>query len=363
VTGEIVEDGLDAIRRLLPGARLEFVGLLGGSRRSRVRRIRADSRSLIVKEFTASDEGWIRESAALSVLPAEVLAPRLIVAGALPPTVVMSDVGSGPSVADALLGHDAAAAADAVVRWAAAIAVLHRATAGSRDAFREALSARAGDQSISESILSADLDHAAATIARHCAELGIAVPAGAWEELRGLATRLDGDRSGALTPADACPDNNVRTGDGLALIDFEGAQWRHIAWDVAYLVVPWPSCWCAWRIPADAAERAFDAYRTVLGMSHVDAAELRRDVEAAAVGWAFVSASWFLPRALPDDPPPARPDKPAPSHRAMILHRLDRARRSAQAPALAELAARLHDALTARWGNVDLPYAPAFSQP
>lgn len=73
-----------------------------------------------------------------------------------------------------------------------------------------------------------------------------------------------------------------------------------------------------------------------------------------------MSVAWFLPRALPDEPPPAKPGKPAPTHRAMILHRLDRTRRSAETPALAELAARLHDTLTARWGRVTLPYAPAF---
>jgi hypothetical protein len=49
----------------------------------------------------------------------------------------------------------------------------------------------------------------------------------------------------------------------------------------------------------------------------------RRDVDAAAVGWAFVSAAWFLPRALVDDPPPVNPSKPMSTRRAMILHRLD----------------------------------------
>ena len=199
-------------------------------------------------------------------------------------------------------------------------------------------------------------------MARHCPELGVAVPAGALEELCALGTRLCGAGPAALTLADACPDNNVRTDDGLVLIDFEGAQWRHVAWDVAYLIVPWPSCWCSWRIPAEVVERAIDAYRTASAVSDVDAAGFRRDVDAAAVGWAFVSTSWFLPRALLDNPPHANPSKPAPTHRAMILHRLDQARRSAETPTLAELAARLHDALTDRWGDGILPYAAAFDQ-
>ncbi|HEX6871955.1 MAG TPA: phosphotransferase [Micromonosporaceae bacterium] len=355
-----MDDELDVVRALLPGARVEVIDLLGGSNRSVVRRIHADAHTLIVKQFTGTDEGWARESAALSVLPAEVRAPRLVAAGEVPPTVVMSDVGSGASVADALLGPDPVAATEAVVAWATAIAGLHRATADLRSTFRDALDARAGDQSIAESMVTADLEDAARTLAAHAAELGVDVPADALAELVGLGKRLGGDRAAALTPADACPDNNVRTADGLVLIDFEGAQWRHVAWDVAYLIVPWPSCWCAWRIPAEVAEQAMAAYRVAAGMSDVDAAGLRRDVEAAAVGWAFISTSWFLPRALSDDPPLTNPSKPAPHRRAMILHRLEQARRSADLPALADLAACLHRALTARWGEVVLPYAPAF---
>jgi hypothetical protein len=352
-----VEDGLDAVRALVPGVPLESVEVLGGSDRSRVRRVRAGSRTLIVKEFTGSDEGWVRESAALSVLPSGAPAPRFVAAGRVPPMVVMSDVGPGDSVAEALLGPDPAVAADAVMAWVTALAVLHRATTGSREAFRDALHARAGQLPVPDSTMSVDLEKAAGSVARHCADLGVDAPAQAWEELRALATRLDSGAHAALTPADACPDNNVRTGDGLVLIDFEDAQWRHVAWDVAYLIVPWPSCWCAWRIPAVIGQRAIDAYQALSG---VDGAQLRRDVDAAVVGWAFLSLGYFLPRALRENSPLAQPDKPAPTRRAVILHRLDQACRSVDTPALAELAARLHHALTTRWGDLPLPYAPAF---
>jgi hypothetical protein len=332
-----------------------------------VRRVRADSRTVIVKEFTGLDEDWVRECAALSVLPAEVRAPRFIAAGTVPPTVVMSDVGAGTSVADALLGPDPVAAADAVAQWATSIGMLHRATTGSREAFRHALLARAGALPVAlpvaEAKMSAGLDDAAATMAQQCAELGVDIPPGALEELRALATRLSDAGAAAMTPADACPDNNVRTDDGLALIDFEGAQWRHVAWDVAYLIVPWPSCWCSWRIPADVAERAIEAYRRAVAMPDADAAGFRRDVEAAAVGWAFMSMAWFLPRALADARAPADQDKPTPNRRASILHRLDQARRSADGPALAEFSTRLHEVLSARWGELTLPYAPAFDRP
>ncbi len=357
-----MDDGLNAVRALLPGVPMRSVEPLGGSTRSRVQRISAGDDTLIVKEFVEAGEGWVRESAALSVLPADAPVPRVVAECAVPPTVVMSDAGPGASVADALLGEDTTAAADAVCAWAAAIGVLHRLTAGSRDAFREALGARFGDLPVSESRIPADLDDAARIIGRHCSDLGVDVPPGALEELTSLATRLGGEGSAALTPADACPDNNVASDDGLVLIDFEGAQWRHIAWDVAYLTVPWPSCWCSWRIPVEVSQRAIGAYLAASNMSDVDLTAFRLDVDAAAIGWAFISTSWFLPQALAGDAPSVNPSRLMPSRRAMILHRLDQARRSAEAAALAELSARLQHALTTRWGDVKLPYAPSFAQ-
>jgi hypothetical protein len=358
----VVLDGLDDVRALLPTRRLKGFEPLGGSTRSQVSRVSADRGTLIVKAFVGTDDGWVRECAALSVMPVEAPTPRLVAAGAVPPIVVMSDAGPGTSVADALLGSDPVAGADAVVAWATALASLHRATAGLRDAFGEALAARAGDLRIPASRVAADLDDAARLIARYCEELGVNVPAAALSELRGLGSRLSGTGPAAMTPADACPDNNVSTSTGMVLIDFESAQWRHLAWDVAYLTVPWPSCWCSWRIPAGVTERAVDAYRTVVASPYVDSPRFRSDVAAATVGWAFISMSWFLPRALRDDPPMTDATKPAPTRRALILHRLGHVRTSADHPALAELADRLHHTLIQRWEAVPLAYAPAFNK-
>jgi hypothetical protein len=187
------------------------------------------------------------------------------------------------------------------------------------------------------------------------------MPDGATEQLRGLEKRLGASGLGALTPADACPDNNVFTAAGLALVDFEGAQWRHIAWDVAYLRVPWPSCWCSWRMPAEVGARAFAAYRAAAAalIPAVAEAQFERDVSAAAVGWALISTTWFFENAMGSDPQ-LNPGKPTPTRRAMISHRLAAAARSTELPALAELCGALGAALSERWGDVPLAYAPAF---
>jgi hypothetical protein len=360
-------DELAAARALLPGVRLEAGERLGGSDRTVVHRAKATfpdglCTALIVKQYLdAAGAGWVRESAALSVIGSAVLVPRLIAAGAAPPVVITADLGGGPNLADALLARDPAAAEEALAGWAVALAQLHAATRGCRDRFRMALVERQGALPVGESHIGVELDDAVRVLDRECASLAVRVPEGAFEDLRGLAKRLAGGGLAALTPADTCPDNNVILKEGTALVDFEGAQWRHVAWDVAYLYVPWPSCWCSWRIPGAVADRAAAAYKLAArqSMPEVDDAGFDREVEAAVVGWALLSTSWFIDNALGSDPP-LNPDRPTPTRRAMILHRLDRAAGSAELPTLTELAHGLAHALRTRWGDVPLALAPAF---
>lgn len=361
-------DGLDGVRALLPGVRLDPRAVLVGSERCEVRRVHArwpdgGETTVIVKRYLMAGEGWAREAAALAVLPAELAAPRLVAEGAAPPVVVMSDVGAAPSVAEALLGDDPGVATDAVLDWARAMADLHGATLGLRSAFRAQLGLRAGDLPISEHVMSNVLSEAARLLDARCSELGITVPPGALRELRALTLTLSPDGAAALSPSDACPDDNVRTSSGVVLVDYEGAQWRHVAWDVAYLTAPWPSCWCSWRMPADVSERAVERYRAGIEdrLPYVRTPQFRSDVGAASVGWALVSAASLLPRALGADPPPEDRRKLTPSRRAMILHRLDAARRNTELAPLAELAGRLRDTLLGLWGEVPLAYAPAFA--
>jgi hypothetical protein len=318
---------------------------LGGSSRSVVQRVRLGDRTLVVKRFTGDPGGFPREAAALSVLPGHAPVPALVDVGEEPPTIVLSDEGAGPSVADALLGDDPEPARRSVLSWAEAVARLHDASVGLGDEFRAALAARC-DQAVST--VAADIDWTVETIGRHAAELGVTIPGRVWDGLRARAERLEGGPV-ALSPGDTCPDNNVATPRGRVLLDFENAQWRHPAWDVSYLVVPWPTCWCSWRMPDDVAERALRRYREVSALPWARSDDFDGDVQAAAAAWAYVTTALFLERALGDDPPPADPRKRMPARRAMILHRLAAAGDR-----------ELRDALTARWGEIDLPYAPAF---
>jgi hypothetical protein len=353
-------DDLDEARALLPGVELSAMDTLGGSQRSSVRRARAAGldgrRTVIVKTFT-DIEGWVRESAALAVLPPKVPAPRLVASGATPPVVIMSDLGGGTSVADALLGTDPAQATRAVDAWVDAIAALHRETLGLRERFAAELAGRAPSSAITTWF-----DQSLEELRTACAPMGVAVPPSLVDLWRSQLVRLSEHEASALSPADACPDNNVFTPDGLALIDFEGAEWRHIAWDVAYLRVPWPSCWCAWRLPEEVSDRAVARYRTAMAphLAYVTTPEFDRDVATAGDLWIVVYSAFFLPAALGDDPPPRRPGLNAPQRRAFLLHRLDLVQRTSPTPETAAFAGTLRTALVDRWGEVELALAPAF---
>jgi hypothetical protein len=366
-----VEEITAGVRRLLPGWRVLAAATLEGSDRAVVQRLsvledHGGPASVVAKLFTTAGEGPVREAAALSSLPPGLPVPRLLAEQAQPPLLVMTDVGAGPSVADALLGGDPRVAEAAVSDWAAALAAVHAGTLGSPQAFAAEIGRRAGDLPVAIDPMAGLLDDAAAALASRSAGTGVRVPARLREELGELARRLTDPGHSALSPSDACPDNNVRSDSGvLSLVDFEDAAFRHVAWDVAYLTVPWPSCWCCWRIPKHLTRQAVDRYCTIMrpALPWAGSDGFWRALDRASVGWAVISTGWFLNRALDGDPPPADARVIAPPRRSFLLHRLAQAIPAAEnddLPAVTSTLRELHARLLQLWGPRPLADAPAF---
>jgi hypothetical protein len=365
-----VEEISAGVRRLLPDWHVRETATLEGSDRAVVQRLsvlddHGGQASVIAKLFTTAGEGPVREAAALSSLPPGLPVPRLLAEQAQPPLLVMTDAGAGPSVADALLGGDPGVAEAAVLDWAAALAAVHTATLGSPAVFAAEIGRRAGDLPVAIDPMAGLLADAAAVLASRSARTGVQVPSGLAEELAELNRRLTEPGHSALSPCDACPDNNVRSDRGeLSLVDFEGAAFRHVAWDVAYLTVPWPSCWCCWRIPRHLTSAAVDRYCTIMrpALPWAGSESFRRALDRAATGWAVISAGWFLPRALDGDPP--TDDRMiAPARRSFLLHRLAQAVPAAEnddLPAVTATLRALHGGLVQLWGSQPLDLAPAF---
>jgi hypothetical protein len=364
-------DALSAAAALLPGLRVEAAGTLRRSERSEVIRLRVPGPggpgppTLIVKLYPDAGESWARETAALAAMPDGAPVPRLIAASADPPALVMTDAGPGPSLATALLGRDPAHATAETAQFAGALAALHLATQDGRESFAAELAARSAG-TVPPALMPALVASAVSALERYCGQLGVTAPPTALTELASLPGRLAGSGPAALTLADACPDNSVRTARGYTLIDFEEAEWRPVAWDVAYLTVPWPSCWCCFALPPSVTRQAVARYRSAAAgrLPYLGTPAFDRDVALATAGWALVSSSWFLGAALggegPFDAETGEIDG-LPTRRAVIAHRLATAQHTAGLPALASLAARLRTALARHWGGEPpLRLAPAF---
>ena len=176
-----MRDELDDARTLLPGVRLSDPERLGGSERSTVWRVRAQwpdspETPVIVKCFTDVGEWWMREAAALAVTPEDAPAARTIAESALPPIVVMTDIGPDPALPTRSLPAMRRTPLMQSRSGPTAVATLHRSTLGSREQFRAALGQRSGELLLSESRVSAMVDEAAHHLEEHCANLDVSVP-------------------------------------------------------------------------------------------------------------------------------------------------------------------------------------------
>jgi len=355
---------------VVPGERLP-----SGDRAVVLRAVATDeagrSHRVVLKALIGSGLGGVREEAALGLVDA-VQVPgvvRLLATSTDPALLVLADIGDGPTLADRLLADDPVAAESAVMKWVAGLAGLQAATTGMQEEFASRLGALSplGAPPVDTSREAAA--EAGAVLARDLPRLGVRVPAAALEELRELAVSLDvtaPGAPGALVPGDTCPSNAVDSDDGIVLLDFEGAEYRHLAWEAAYLTVPWPSCWCSWRLPESLVARALTRWQQAVAPAFpvVRTPPFQDDLVRATLGWVFISAGWLLAAALDGDPPPSDPSRRhmIPTRRALLQHRLRLAaqQETALLPELRELADQTLTASIREWGTRPLPLAPAF---
>jgi hypothetical protein len=359
-------DTAEAVERLLSGRRVRNIETLRSSQRTQVERVTLVAVEGQVDQVVAKRHldvsGFAREAAALSVLPDGLPAPVLIAEDRAEMLVVMTDAGRGTSVADALLGLDPEEAEHALGHWVVALAELHRSTGKLRSSFATALAVRQPDGGVAVDPMPDYLAQVPDGV--RSSDAGLKVPSGVDVELGVISTTLNQPAWDALSPGDTCPDNNVITESGFTLIDFEGASVRNVAWDLAYLRVPWPSCWCAWGIPEQIASATLERYframsQTVIGADR-DAFDLM--VDHAVLAWALISGSWFLRSGLLRDDTMGPPGFVAPPRRATVLERFRVAADTAERlgyGTLAVAARSWQQALVRLWGPQHLPFAPA----
>lgn len=302
------------------------------------------------------------EVAALEVLDGlEGMAPQFLGADHDSAWVVMNDFGDLPGLHHALTGSDRAAAMAAIERWAAGLARFHSASAPLVDRWE----ARRADFDASWHAESATKD---VRRARRALDGVFDIPVSVDEAAEEIDRRLSDRSWWALSPRDTCPDNCAIRPDGSVLFfDFEAGGAHHRLLDIAYLVTPFPSCWCAGALLDDAREAGLAAYRL-----EIDSPDGSFDVHLAAAAAYFALwqlSSFRLPMSLGDDGGKGwfveKFDFESPSPRGAVALTLDTVERAVAGDEaldpIADLARDLRSVLTERWGSWDpSPPHPAF---
>lgn len=170
------------------------------------------------------------------------------------------------------------------------------------------------------------------------------------------------DAGVGLVHSDPCPDNTHITDGTCRIFDFETSGWGPVALDAAYLLAPFPSCWCFASLPADIAGPAIGAYREVVAGAGVDLGpDWDVAMTAALAGWVVARAK-AMAGALDEDS-----DWGTTTERPRMLTWLrsftDSAARSGALPRLRLVAAQVLEQLSARWQDAVVPEYPALARP
>ncbi|WP_254897702.1 hypothetical protein [Kitasatospora sp. NA04385] len=334
---------------------------LGGSARSTVLRCRtATGGSVIVKAFADGPEArraYTGETAGLSF---GLAGPELLAADPGRRLLVMADLGDAPTLADLLLGTDPKAAERGLLEWAGGLGRLAARSVPRRAEFA-ALWQR-HDQGLPSWEDEPWQRRNIGAFLELLTECGLTAPPGLADELAAVGT-AGGERYPGFSPGDTCPDNNLITGEGLRLIDFEAAGYQSVFLTAAYCRMPFSSCWCVYRLPAGLARRIEESYRSEVVAPYPDLADdaLWEDGMArAAVVWTVDSTVHLLRRALPGDGPMHRTRRPVPTRRQVLRHRWTSALDLAGYPAFTATVRLLLAELAAGWEVPALPGYPAF---
>jgi hypothetical protein len=256
----------------------------------------------------------------------------------------MEDLGAGESLADLLLGDDAARATDGLMLWARTLAA----------ALKPSLREGARETRL-------DLGDSAENFLALAEHLGVARTA-IDDDVRAIERTLSATTPWfAFGPSDACPDNNRLMPDGtMKFFDFEGASWRHAASEAAYTRAPFCTCWCVAALPDGVTQAMEDAFMAELRPPQPDA--FRDAIGASVVGYMLQFAAGFRWQVA-ENAPMAPPYVTAPTHGRQYAHgRLELVSSYERAyPAVAALAADMAEAMRAQWPDcAPLPLYPAF---
>ena len=311
-------------------------------RRHVVRLVAHDGRSAILKRLHRGDAFGV-ELASLEFLSGmpDPVAPRLLGADVTAGILIMEELPLGRSLAHSLLGSDPDAARADLIAYATALGSLHAWSSGHIEEF-----GRHSPRPWSVE----RIDSNRARFLRIAAELG-AVTDSVDTEIDAIVRLLEGERHRSFVHGDLCPDN-VRISDaGVRIFDFETSSAGSPALDAAYLVAPFPSCWCFAAVPEGISAAGMNAYLAAGGTATTD------ELAAALGGW-VVARGGLIEEALKRDD-----EWGTTTVRPRLVAWTQRFAATDGFPGLRAVAERLHDRFRALWPDAVVPAYPALAEP
>jgi hypothetical protein len=341
--------------------------------RSHIVRLRLadDDRTAVLKRpregnFGDRSRGIDAELAALEFLsPMEpAVAPRLLGADVSAGILIMEDLGPGSSLADSLMAVDRGRVGADLISYARAIGAMHAWSIGRSREYGQIRARLAGSAGAAmEPDWMDAIGRGKERFLAMAAQLGQSTN-GVEREIDSLGALMAGTAGAGyvgLVHSDLCPDNTHITDGRCRIIDFETSGWGPIALDVAYLLAPFPSCWCFASLPAEVAGPALLAYRDQVANAGVDLGPDWEDaLTAALAGW--VIARVRIGRALEEDSNWGTTTM-RPRLLTWLSSFIEAASRTGALPRLRALAEAIREQLRLRWPDAVVPEYPALARP
>ena len=292
----------------------------------------------------------------LNAMPVPV-APRLLGADAEAGILLLEDLGEGASLADSLLAGGRSRVQADLIAYARALGSLHAWSMGRGGELDGLLVRHAPGQPAVTGWLDA-IQRGTEPFLAAAAALGIAV-GGVADEIGQLRVLLSETGYRGLVHGDACPDN-VHIIDGICRIfDFETSGWGPVAFDAAYLLAPFPSCWCFASLPAEIAGPAVAAYRTRLAAGGIGLGPDWEELTTAALAGLLIARGRMLAEALEQDHEWGTTTM-RPRFLAWLRSFTGRAGGGAL-PRLQHTASAMQERLAERWPGLRVPEYPALA--
>ncbi len=218
---------------------------------------------------------------------------------------VMEDLGDGGSLANLLLGSDPERATEGLLALASTLGRMHADSIGREAVFQELCSALGLTP---EQVAVQNRRESTAAVQKlqdWCGLIGVQPASGLEADMEAISACLQSpDPFRAYTHGDPCPDNNRLTPDGLRLFDFEHGGFRHALIDGMYGRLPFPTCWCANRLPVFLPSQMEAAYRAELATACPEANEdavFYREATAICAHWLLTTLDWHFENTLKED--------------------------------------------------------------